>query len=64
MKLSEYHDIFFSDFPKDPVGNPVVTDWCPGEKCPFLPGPTHRHSLILQEDRHAYIRARARGTLR
>lgn len=39
----------------DPLGNPVVVDWCPREPCPFAPGPQHRHSLVLSEERLAYV---------
>lgn len=41
----------------DAVGNPIVQG-CPFPSwCPFAPGETHRHSLILHEDRRAVVGA-------
>jgi hypothetical protein len=52
---SDYEEFFWGHL-KDRLGNPIVADWCPNQPCPFLPGPTHKHSLILLEHRDDYMR--------
>lgn len=53
--MSEKAAYYYYPFPfvgVDALGNPIVLG-CPFPWCRFEPGPLHKHSLILPEDRAA-----------